>query len=210
MEELDLLKQHWNKQADFPHKSKVELHKIIKRSSSNTLKWMIAANIFELCLILFLGIFLGSTESKISMDIESNQIIFGITKVLDVLLIGLPILFSLIYFYMIRQIHVTDSIADLLTNILRARKLLNIYIYINIFIFLLILCYSLYYSFNSEEINNIENIEVLGENGILIIKIVSSIFSFAIFIGGIWLFYKLLYGKLLKRLKRNINDLDGK
>lgn len=207
MEELELLKSHWNKQDHFPKKTKTELQNIIKKSSSNTLKWMIAANIFELLLLILLGIIFGSSTNH-TMEILKNESVQLFFKILDYIIIAVPIIFSIIYINMIRKIHVTDSISDLLNNILNARKFLNIYIYINLFIFIGLITFSVIYSYDEAikfEHNEVHN---LSDGTILAIKIFSVILTFIIFSGAVWLFYKLLYGKLLKRLKRNITDLN--
>lgn len=177
MEELELLKSHWNKQDHFPKKTKTELQNIIKKSSSNTLKWMIAANVFELLLLILLGIIFGSSTNH-TMEIlkkESVQLFF---KILDYIIIAVPIIFSIIYINMIRKIHVTDSISDLLNNILNARKFLNIYIYINLFIFIGLITFSVIYSYDEAikfEHNEVHN---LSDGTILAIKIFSVILTF--------------------------------
>lgn len=209
MEELELLKTHWKKQEDFPMKSKIELHKIIKRSSSNTLKWMIAANIFELIFLLIIGICFGKGENIYTEKLKAlNWLVYF--EILDYIIIAIPIVFSILYISMIRKIHVTDSISDLLKNILNARKFLNLYIYINLFIFIGLITFTTLFSYGEVKEIEIEGTEHLSKEWLIGIQIFSTVVTFILFVGIVWLFYKLLYGKLLNRLKRNINDLNEK
>jgi hypothetical protein len=210
MEELELLKTHWKKQDDFPKKSKIELHKIIKRSSSNTLKWMIAANIFELLFLVALGIYFGQKDADYSHLFLTNTTLIAFFNILDYVIIAIPIVFSIIYIYMIRKIQITDSISDLLNNVLNARKLLNLYIYINLCIFIGIISFSMIYTYDEVKKMHVEGIENLSEGWIFGIHLFSIVITFVLLSGIVWLFYKLLYGKLLKRLKRNIQDLNEK
>ncbi|MBA5793722.1 hypothetical protein H1R17_12465 [Flavobacterium sp. xlx-214] len=200
MTELELLKEHWSKQDDFQVVSREELHKMIKKSSSNILKWLIAANIFELSFFLLLP-FIFSSDANVSIK---NPIIIKVTYILDYLLVSLPIIFSIVYLYLISNIHTTDSISLLLKNIFRARKLLNVYIILNVCIFLIILYTGIFEALNSDRIAQPTGVSAFTYN---IIVVLSCIFVGVIFMLIIWSFYKLIYGRLLKKLNKNYKEL---
>lgn len=204
MDEFELLKKHWKNQEYFPQISKSDLHKMIKRSSSNTLKWMIAANIFELFVLITFGIIFRHSEPTTFVD--SHPFIRFCMQMADYVLIGLPVFFSIIYIAMIMKIQVSDSIAGLATKILQARRLLNTYIYLNIGIFVMVFLYSVGMSIRDYQIHH-WNEDISNTMHIIIIGL-SSIITLILTIGMVWLFYKLLYGRLLRRLKRNLHDLD--
>lgn len=200
MTELELLKEHWSKQDDFQVVSRVELHKMIKKSSSNILKWLIAANIFELSIFLLLP-FVLSSDGNLYIE---NPTIIKIANILDYILVSLPIIFSIIYLYLISNIHTTDSISLLLKNIFRARKLLNVYITLNVCIFLSILYIGIFETLNEEKITQSSH---LGTFTYTILLILSCVFVGVVFMLIVWLFYKLIYGRLLKKLNKNYKEL---
>lgn len=200
MTELELLKEHWSKQDDFQVISREELHKMIKKSSSNVLKWLIAANIFELGFFLLLP-FILSSDGNISIE---DPIILGITHLLDYFLFSLPIIFSIAYLYLISNIHTTDSISLLLRNIFRARKLLNVYIGLNVCIFLSILYIGIFETLSSKKITQPPQLSPFIYNMLLIL---SCVFVGLVFMLFVWLFYKLIYGRLLKKLNKNYKEL---
>lgn len=201
MTELDFLKEHWSKQTDYPIKTRAEIQKILQKSSSNTLKWLIGANIFELCFFILIGLLFGNSAED-QIDAES---IYWLSK-LDYVIYALPIIFSLIFISLIRKISTNNSVSGLISSVIKARKLLNIYIYINFSIFIGIIYYSIYLSLTSEQFKNVNSAE-LSPTVTFTILIITCVLISIVYMLIIWGFYKLLYGRFLKRLNQNLDQL---
>lgn len=201
MTELDFLKEHWSKQTDYPIKTRAEIKKILQKSSSNTLKWLIGANIFELCFFILIGLLFGNSAED-QIDAES---IYWLSK-LDYVIYALPIIFSLIFISLIRKINTNNSVSGLISSVIKARKLLNIYIYINFSIFIGIIYYSIYLSLTSEQFKNVNSAE-LSPTVTFTILIITCVLISIVYMLIIWGFYKLLYGRFLKRLNQNLDQL---
>lgn len=201
MTELDFLKEHWSKQTDYPIKTRAEIQGILQKSSSNTLKWLIGANIFELCFFILIGLVFGSSAEN-QLDAETT---YWFSK-LDYVIYALPIIFSIIFITLIKKINTNNTVSGLISSVLKARKLLNIYIYINFSIFIGIIYYSIYLSLTSDQFKNINSPE-LSPTVTFTILIITCIIISIVYMLIIWGFYKLLYGRFLKRLNKNLDQL---
>ena len=90
-------------------------------------------------------------------------------------------------------------------SILKTRKIIKYYVLYNLFIALISIPVSLYFTINehpeiSEKLTNATSSQ-------LIVMSLISIGITAVFLLLIWLFYKLIYGILIKRLNRNYQEL---
>lgn len=200
MDELELLKNHWKKQTDFPHKSKSEMHLLIRKSSSNVLKWIIIINILEFAFFFLLPLLMKVDDSKDGYTDSQLQII----NISEYISYAIPVIFIVLYIRLMRRIQVTDTVSTLLSNILQARKLLNIYIYTNITIFSLAIIFGAYIGIQQDEAFAMSSSFGPFYRILIITFIVIMVLVFLLFA---WLFYKLLYGFLMRRLKRNYEHL---
>ncbi len=201
MSDLDFLKGSWNRQIQFPIQTKEELQRNIRKSSLNVLKWLIAVNFFELLLFIGLSVLLGEADNT-----EQHSIINGIVNTLDFMIYTLPILFSGFYFILIKRIGKGRSVSSLLQNIFTARKFLNLYIYLNIALFLIILYVAIFLTISAEHIDQ-EAAGTIGTTTSYVILISICILVSLLFMLAVWLFYRLLYGRLLQKLNRNYEEL---
>lgn len=202
MNDLDFLKEHWNSQDNFPLKSKEELHSIIKKSSSNILKWIIGANMLELSILLLISLLFHNPDD--ANDFNKYELLA--VEIFDLIIVSLPIVFSIYFFILIRRIKVTDSISKLMSNIFHTRKMLNIYIYINMLVFLCIVYIGINKGIESIT-HDPEVYQQLSPTVYSLILILSCIMVLSVFMLIVWGFYKILYGRLLNKLKDNYNKL---
>lgn len=112
------------------------------------------------------------------------------------------------FYKMYRKIHNDDSVKDLIQTILNTRKVVKNYILFNLSAFAVIFVTAAYYGlYWGIQNNTIEgNQEEIG--------VMFYVISLAIIIGItavltllFWLFYKLIYGWLVKRLTKNYEEL---
>jgi hypothetical protein len=114
-------------------------------------------------------------------------------------------------FYMnYRKITATDNIKKLINTILKTRKKVYQYVWFNIIYAVLSIIIVLIIQFNYDE-RLIELIKVSEKSNkaMLIYGIYTgiTILFLAVFIGLIWIFYRVIYGILLRRLYKNYEEL---
>lgn len=197
MTELDFLKQHWNNQENFPTKTKEELRSLIKKKSINTLVWVIIINIFVFSFFSLIGFFSTVEDDFIII----NEEVTNFLNFLDYFLLLLPIIFSISYIFILRRIKLKDSVSPLLKNIITAKKILKIYIYSYVIIFIIITYIGVYSTFITEIPYNI------NKTYFYITLLISCLLLIAITTLLLWLFYKFSYGRLQKKLNENYKIL---
>jgi hypothetical protein len=207
MDELDFLKQNWNKQEEnLPRLTYDEIYKMIWKRSSSIVKWIFVISIVELFFSTMLSIWLADDHYWEEMD----QIgLHGFT-------IGLYIVSYLITFFFIyrfyrnyQKISATDDAATLMRNIIRTRKTVKTYIaYILISTGISSIVVAYFTVKNHQMVQEVQNSAKYTFGAMEWAKFIFAMtIALAIFLVLIWLFYKLLYGILLKRLKRNYKEL---
>ena len=207
MDELDFLKQNWKKQEEnLPRLSYDEIYNMIWKRSSSIVKWIFVISIVELLFSTMLSIWVADGEYWDEMD----------TIGLHAFTIGLYIVSYLITFFFIyrfyrnyQMISATDDAATLMKNILRTRKTVKTYIaYILISTGISSIIVAWFTVKNHQVIQDVQDSTKYTFDSLDWAKFIFAMaIVLAIFLLLIWLFYKLLYGILLKRLKRNYKEL---
>ena len=207
MEELDFLKKDWKKQEEnFPHLSYNDIYKMIWKRSSSIVKWIFVISILELFLSTFLNILLA--DDAYWKEMEQLHI--------KNFTIGLYVVSYCITFYFIyrfyrnyRRISATDDAATLMENIIRTRKTVKTYIaYVLIFSGISALVVSYFTLKNHRTIRDSEAVATYTYETLDWVKfILLGIIVLAIFLCVLWLFYRLIYGILLRKLLRNYREL---
>lgn len=205
MDELELLKKDWNKErADFKSYSDSDIYPMLHKKSSSIVKTLFYISMAELVFWILMNFlpFILSDKMKAQLeDMSHSWIYIG----LNVLSYAVIILFVYLLWTAHKAISVTDNAKKLMESILKTRKIIKYYVIYNLLIALISIPVSLYFSINehpeiSEQLRNASP----GQLGTIIV--VTTIIT-ALFLVFIWLFYKLIYGILIKRLNRNYNEL---
>jgi len=212
MNELELLKKAWqNDAAPFREVSELEIHTMIHRKSSSLVKWILVISLIELGLGVFLSLCLSFTK----VDTQSIRLMksWGVYEYY----IGFAIFIYLATFYFItrfyqmyRKISVLANTQTLMKHILNTRKVVKQYIAFNLssFAFLVVAMgtYALKQGYEKAmQERGIAHAAMPFETkllGILIIVGLAAVLTF-----GFWLIYRLIYGILLKKLRRNYEEL---
>lgn len=208
MDELELLKKDWrNKGEQFPKLSYQELYNMLWKKSSSSVKW-----IFYISLIEFVFWSVLSFLLKDSKNMERLESYHADYVVIPLTVVGYLILGYFLYrFFMnYRKISATDTVSILLENILRTRKTVKQYVWFNIGYFIvasfIIMGLQLFYDDKIAAL-----IKEKTANGGLpyfyLLFVGSVLLVIGLVSGLIALFYRLVYGILLKRLKDNYNEL---
>ena len=211
MEELDLLKKDWNKPQNYPKISEEHIYGMLHKNSSSTVKWILIISIFELSLGLILNF--GLSFTKYDLDNTKYMKDFGIYGYYQIFMVFMyvVILYFIVRFYlMYRKVSTTDSTKLLMSSILKTRKTVQNYILFNLVtiavVFIAIFAYGLKKQIIKATLENGGNIASIPDS-VYIVSILVAIVVTAIVLIAVWLFYKLLYGFLLKKLKKNYEEL---
>jgi len=206
MDELDLLKKDWNKQqGNYPKLTFDQIYKMIWKRSHSIVKWIFYISLIELLAGTLLNIIFSG--DKYWESIKEN----GLEEFTIVLyVISYTITFYFIYrFYRnYRKISTTDDASTLMKNILKTRKTVKYYIaYVLISSGILIVGVSVYMILHhtNKDVEDISNYSFEAMDWVKFIG--ASVLVLTVFLGIIWLFYRLLYGILLRRLKKNYIEL---
>jgi len=207
MDELELLKKDWQKQGEqLPKLSYDDIYNMIWKKSSSLVKW-----IFYICIAEFifwivisvLPINSGEITGKGANFVRITEAILQITSFLIIIYFGYQ------FYQNYKKISVTDSARDLMKKIIKTRRTVMQYVWFNVGLFALtmvvVLLEVLVFDPPQELMERISS----ADSTLLAWLIVGLFFAFAIAFFGLlfWLFYRLLYGILLKRLNENYREL---
>lgn len=195
MKELDLLKKHWNSNQQFPKVSTQEIHKMIHKKSSSIVMWIFIISIIEFLVLNCFSYFFISEDKKENVGAIYQFMINN----LDWLSLGISIIFIYAFYRNYKKIHVADSTKTLMKTILKTKKTVNYYIYTNLTVFVIAFLIMLI------DILTIDDKLTLTS---ALISIVVVIVICAIFLGLLLLYYKLIYGFLIKKLMKNYTELE--
>lgn len=206
MDELDLLKKGWNKnRSEHRTLSSKDIYPMLHKKSSSIAKTLFYISIAELVLWITINglpyLLSGSYKKRMDEIYANDDLMIGLT------IFGYAVILVFIYllFKAQKSISVTDNAKRLMESILNTRKIIKYYVLYNLIMAGFSMVIGFYYTFHqnpeaSEFLNTLNG----GQKTILIIVIIVIV---AIFILVMWLFYKLIYGLLLKRLNRNYEEL---
>lgn len=208
MEELDLLKKAWNKSESFPKVTEEKIYAMLHKNSSSAIKWIFIISILEFAFGICLNIGMNFTKShKETVELLKSAGIYTFYQIGSGMIWIVAVYFIYKFYTIYKTVSTTDSVKKLMETILNSRKTVRNYIIFNLTagtLFLLIV-----YSYVLRSILESIAIEQHKElsTGIYIGAFTGVIIATAIIIGGFWLVYRLIYGFLLKRLKKNYHEL---
>lgn len=205
---LDLLKKDWNKpETDFENFGQTQLQSLLHRRSSNIVKWLFYISIAELIFWPIISLF-SPKENWILLDqmnlIPAIWVINGAQY---------TVIFYFIYrFYKnYRSIKATDSVLGFMENIVRTRKTVKHYVIYNLTVMgLIFLFFNIEYYFNQDIILSFMGKtygEIANPTKFMKYFFIGQVVIAVIFLLVLWLFYKLIYGILLRRLNKNYREL---
>jgi hypothetical protein len=211
MEELDLLKKAWKKDNhSYEQVSENKIYKMIHKRSSSIVKWILIISIIEF--VFWNIISLGFLDEKYIKDKYGKDIfeyVIEINTIFNIISYLVVTVFIYLFYKNYKSISTTNSTKKLMGDILKTRKTVQCYVWFNIIFFVigtLILLY-VQFAYDSQYESFIEKIQQDGTH-MLLYKAIGRIAGLIILIVLIfWLFYRLLYGILLRRLNANYKEL---
>lgn len=206
MDGLELLKKDWKKnEPRFEQVSVKDIYAMLHKKSSSTVKTLLYVSIAELVLwilISLIPLFSSSSYNEQINLVYKNETVFYIANVISY---GIIILFVYLLYKAYKDISVTDTVKGLMQRILKTRKIIQYYVIFNLTMAFIAMTLGSYLGI----VNNPEIYEQFnGFNQAQIIISISIIIVFTlIFVLLVWVFYKILYGILIRRLLKNYKEL---
>ncbi|MDR6923405.1 MULTISPECIES: beta-carotene 15,15'-monooxygenase [Chryseobacterium] len=212
--DLDSFKKTWQEQPVQPKYDSTEILQMLNRKSRNYVKYIFWISVVEFLFFSVLGVFyffqgdesdsfrkilekLGAQESP---ELENN---FDFAY-LAIKIIGLMITAYFVFkFYQnYRKIKIEENLKGLITRIIKFKNTVNAFILISI---VLLIAFTLVFSAFIFYILNSQNIQPSNSN--LAIVIIGTIVSMILCILLIWLYYRLVYGIIIRKLDKNLKQL---
>lgn len=206
---LNVLKIAWNNINANTYIEDLELRRIIQLNSNSIVKRIFIISLIEFALSI-LPFFLDGKEffNKEILDVQNSKIMVY----LDYCYYAIFIFFIVQFYLNFKKINAHSNLNELSKNILKTRKSVYNYIYVSLIIFNLnaIVFAYLYLNSNSSYQNFISHSNSQNSPftfqlifyGILIVFL--SVITYSV-----WLIYKILYLKLIKKLDQNFNELNS-
>ncbi|MBC7605648.1 MAG: hypothetical protein H7199_01655 [Burkholderiales bacterium] len=208
MEELDLLKKAWKKDGNtFEQLSEQDLYKMVHQKSSSIVKWILVISLIEFVAWNSLTFLLSDDQYQAKLRS------YGMTDIMlwiNIVNYSIVLLFIYLFYKNYKSISTTDSTQQLMQNILRTLKTVQQYIWYNLGIVTLSIVISIVMLIyhNPQMIGLFHKAQAEGRSIFFITLCTAVSIVFVLLIISIfWLFYKLLYGILLKKLLTNYKEL---
>ncbi|TDR25244.1 ABC transporter ATP-binding protein [Flavobacterium cheniae] len=208
MDELDLLKKDWKKQeSSFQQIGEKEIYGMLHKRSSSIVKWIVIISVLEL--LLWLSISFLTADDKYTKTLELYHL-DTFMPFMSVISYGVILFFIFLFFKNYKAINTTDNVKQLMQNILKTRKTVKYYVWYNLAMtaisMIIVFIFQFLYDPSIKKVidNASSNIDPKTFYCIMLLVYAAVII---VFIGLIWLFYRLLYGILMRRLQKNYDEL---
>ena len=212
--DLDNFKKTWQEQDILPKYDSTEIEAMLNKSSKNYVKYLLWISIAEFFVILcmnFYYAFLGN-DRNILMSILSRLGIKNTTSLevnfthlyfyLKLVSLLMTAFFVVKFFRNYRKINIESNLKKLILQIINFKKTVNYFILANI---LLIILFTVVLLVATLTVLSQQNIHLNSPT--LIMFLVGTIVMMGISVVLIWVYYRLVYGIILKRLGKNLEEL---
>jgi len=210
IDELELLKKDWQKKEEhLPKLSYEEIHNMLWKKSSSIVKWILIISILEFTLPHLLYLVPSFQDNMEIYDkLGLHNYIIGLT----IFTYGVAFYFILQFYRRYKEISVLDSSKNLMRKIIRTRTTVKHYIIYSLsMIMVIVVMMIIGVYFDDDIFSSFSQLQDKAESisaekikiSIMIAMAVMGVVLTALMAG----IYFLLYGLLLRKLKRNYNEL---
>ena len=207
MDKLDKLKENWqSEEHELPKVSFDKIYKMLLKKSSSIVKWIFVISIIELLFWISLYFILPEDNINMMKELGLERVMYY-CEIFHFFIFGI---FIILFYKNYKSIQVTDSTNVLMQNILNTRKTVRYFVYYNVGMTIAFsIAIDTYLYNNSEKLYEVMGLAKQGipKEGFANIFIISQIIVGFIIIALLILFYWLVYGILLKKLKGNYKEL---
>ena len=211
MDELELLKSKWQEgNQELPKLSYNDIYKMRHNKSASIVKWIFIISVCELVFWIILGFLSPESNKELLVQIglqNTLTILYGIHYVVIAV-------FLVLFYLNQKNIKTTDTVKNLMHSIIKTRKTVSYFVIYNVVSTAIILVYiNLYFFTKKNELYTILIKDNDAYQGVPI-ETFTSVFFIVQFvvglllIGFVLLFYRIVYGILLRKLKHNYGELE--
>lgn len=214
--DLDSFKETWQQQPVQPKYDTSEIESMLNKSSRNYVKYILWISLVEFILILGANLyytFLGedttdlmSVLGKLGID-NSDQFQTTLTQLyfaLKMVSLALTGIFVYLFYQKYRKINIEANLKKLILQIIKFKKTVQLFIVANI---ALVILFTLILGIFTFSVLAQQNIELT--NPTLIGFIAGLVLTMGISVVLIWIYYRLVYGFILRRLGKNLEQLQN-
>ncbi|MGC6285135.1 MAG: hypothetical protein ACON4X_05715 [Polaribacter sp.] len=197
MDILDNYKKAWENQPEENDRvNEAQIYKMAHSRSSSIVKWIFIIGILEFVVFNSLYFFVDMDEAhreyeKLGLE---NFVLYT-----QIIAYGILFYFLVMFYNNYKNISTSDSTRVLMRKIIKTRKTVRNYVLFNLGYIALVMV-----AFTIASIN--VNMEELNNKQIALLIFFMIIITFLI-LGVMFLFYQLIYGILLRKLRRNYKEL---
>lgn len=205
MDQLEALKKKWQAtEQEFPKLSYQDIYAMILKKSSSIVKWIVIISICEIALWTILSFFVPESSREFNNEMGLKSVFLGI----NIFTYAITAAFIYLFYRNYQKIQATSTVKELMGNIIRTRKTVHYFVYYNIgMATLLLIGINVYYYYNQDKLTSLlrqdDTFGGLPAETFINVNIIAGI----LLIGFLALFYYVIYGLLLRRLKRNYKEL---
>ena len=207
MDVLDNYKKAWENQPEESNKlSSVEIYKMAHSRSSSIVKWIFIIGILEFIFWTAINLTIPDSFYKVYEDLD----LMGYLNFFMVLHYIVIAIFLFLFYKNFKRVSLVDNTKKLINRILKIRKTVKYYVFYNLATVFLgsIILNMVMFSDNNKlmKVMNPDNL-ALDIKQVITITVISQIIALVIILVLLWLFYKLVYGILLRKLNKNYKEL---
>ena len=214
--DLDSFKETWQQQPVQPKYDTSEIESMLNKSSRNYVKYILWISLVEFVLILGANLyytFLGedtadlvSVLGKLGID-NSDQFQNTLTQLylaLKIVSLALTGIFVYLFYQNYRKINVEANLKKLILQIIKFKKTVQLFILANI---VLVILFTLILGIFTFSVLAQQNIELT--NPTIIGFVTGLLLTMGISVVLIWIYYRVVYGFILRRLGKNLEQLQN-
>ena len=211
MDGLELLKSKWQEEnQQLPKLSYDDIYRLLHKKSASIVKWIFIISIIELVFWIACGLLTPESNTELFDQMGLKQTI-RITYVFHYIIIGV---FLVLFYLNQKNIKTTATVKILMQKIIKTRKTVTNFVIYNLVSTALVLFYVNFYFFSNKEqlfellIASNDSYQNLNLESFTSVFFVTQFILTILALGFIGLFYRVIYGILLKRLKNNYKELE--
>ena len=214
--DLDSFKETWQQQPVQPKYDSSDIESMLNKSSRNYVKYILWISVVEFILILIANLYytflvedtadLMSVLGKLGINNSSNfeSTISQLYFVLKMVSLGLTGIFVFLFYQNYRKIKIESNLKKLILQIFTFKKTVQLFILANIG---LVILFTLILGLFTFLVLAEQNIALT--NPTLIGFIAGLALTMGISVVLIWIYYRLVYGFILRRLGKNLEQLQN-
>lgn len=211
---LDQFKKTWQEQKIQPKYNTDEIELMLNKSSRNYVKYILGISIVEFVMILGMNLYylfsgddtnsymniLEKLGVKNSVDLASN--LSHLYFALKIISLALTAIFVFKFYKNYKRIKIESNLKKLIIQIIKFKKTVNYFIIANIFLIVLytiILGIFTFWALSNQNIQLTHPTLIGFYVGMILMMVLSVIL--------IWVYYRIVYGIILKKLGKNLEEL---